>query len=79
MSEHNFTLIIEIDFNEFTKSRRVGVFVSFALPKASRTGFVSRTYFSIPFTVLPLPALAFSEIFKKSKSGPSNPVAACAR
>ena len=51
----------------------------FALPKASRTGFVSRTYFSIPFTVLPLPALAFSEIFKKSKSGPSNPVAACAR
>jgi membrane protease YdiL (CAAX protease family) len=47
-----------------------------ALPKASRTGLVSRTCFSIPFTVLPLPAFAFSDIFKKSKSGPSNPVAA---
>jgi hypothetical protein len=50
-----------------------------ALPKASRTGLVSSTYFSIPLTEPPPSPLAFAEIFKKSNSGPTKLVAACAR
>jgi len=76
LSEHDFTVIIEVYFDEFTESGNLLFLKVFALPKASRTGLVSSTCFSIPLTVLPLPALAFSEMFKKSKSGPSNPVAA---
>jgi hypothetical protein len=49
-----------------------------ALPNASKSGLVSKTYFSIPFTEPPSPALTSFEMFKKSKSV-LKPVAACAR